>query len=123
MYQKIRLLKLFFNFSPLFVTWYIGKDKRLRGCIGTFTPLNLHYGLHEYAITSAMKDSRFDPISREEMPRLRVSVSILTNFEEASNYLDWEVGKHGIRIEFEKEKGFKGSATYLPEVASGKKKN
>ena len=37
--------------SPLFVTWKIGKDKRLRGCIGTFTALNLHDGLREYAIS------------------------------------------------------------------------
>lgn len=69
-----------------------------------------------------MKDPRFDPISRDEMPRLQVSVSILTNFEEAANYLDWEIGKHGIRIEFEREKGFKGSATFLPEVASEQSK-
>lgn len=31
-------------FSPLFVTWHIGKDKRLRGCIGTFSAMNLHSG-------------------------------------------------------------------------------
>lgn len=39
--------------------------------------LNLHMGLREYSLTSALKDSRFDPISREELPRLNVSVSIL----------------------------------------------
>lgn len=46
-----------------------------------------------------------------------MSVSILRHFEEGNNYLDWEVGKHGIRIEFYSEKGYKQSATYLPEVA------
>lgn len=66
-----------FSFSPLFVTWKIGRDQRLRGCIGTFSELNLHSGLKEYALTSALKDSRFDPISRDELPRLTVSVSIL----------------------------------------------
>ncbi|VDN02779.1 unnamed protein product [Thelazia callipaeda] len=35
---------------PLFVTWKKGYDRRLRGCIGTFTNLVLHKGLHEYAI-------------------------------------------------------------------------
>lgn len=37
--------------SPLFVTWKIGRDKRLRGCIGTFSAMNLHSGLREYTLT------------------------------------------------------------------------
>lgn len=103
---------------PLFVTWKIGRDKRLRGCIGTFSEMNLHSGLKEYAITSALKDSRFDPISRDELPRLTVSVSILQGFEEARGYLDWTLGVHGIRIEFANERGSKRTATYLPTVAT-----
>ncbi|XP_019875166.1 AMME syndrome candidate gene 1 protein homolog [Aethina tumida] len=103
---------------PLFVTWKIGKDKRLRGCIGTFNAMNLQSGLREYAITSAFKDSRFSPITRDEFPKLSVSVSILRHFEDGDDYLDWEVGVHGIRIEFINEKGNKRTATYLPEVAS-----
>jgi AMME syndrome candidate gene 1 protein len=59
------------------VTWKTTRDQRLRGCIGTFSDLNLHSGLKEYALTSALKDSRFDPISRDELPRLTVSVNIL----------------------------------------------
>jgi len=102
---------------PLFVTWKIGKDKRLRGCIGTFNAMNLQSGLREYAMTSAFKDSRFSPISRDEFSKLHVSVSILRHFEDAQDYLDWEIGVHGIRIEFNTEKGSKRTATYLPEVA------
>ncbi|XP_059832857.1 nuclear protein AMMECR1-like isoform X2 [Hemitrygon akajei] len=102
---------------PLFVTWKIGRDKRLRGCIGTFSAMNLHSGLREYTLTSALKDSRFPPMTREELPRLFCSVSLLTNFEDVGDYLDWEVGVHGIRIEFINEKGSKRTATYLPEVA------
>lgn len=66
---------------------------------------------------SAMRDSRFSPITRDELPRLRVAVSILRHFEDAQDYLDWTVGVHGIRIEFHNEKGNRRSATYLPEVA------
>ncbi|XP_005396931.1 PREDICTED: AMMECR1-like protein [Chinchilla lanigera] len=62
-------------------------------------------------------DSRFPPVTREELPKLFCSVSLLTNFEDASDYLDWEVGVHGILIEFINEKGIKHTATYLPEVA------
>lgn len=48
---------------------------------------------------------------------MHVSVSILRNFEDGVDYLDWEVGVHGIRIEFHNEKGNKRTATYLPDVA------
>jgi len=101
---------------PLFVTWKIGRDSKLRGCIGTFNEMQLHQGLREYAVTSAMKDSRFSPVSREELPNLQVSVSILCNFEDAADYSDWELGVHGIRIEFLNERGSKKTATFLPEV-------
>lgn len=100
------------------MTWAIGKEKRLRGCIGTFNAMNLQSGLREYALTSAFKDSRFSPMTRDEFPKLSVSVSILRHFEDGDDYLDWEVGVHGIRIEFINEKGNKRTATYLPEVAS-----
>ncbi|CAL1275622.1 unnamed protein product [Larinioides sclopetarius] len=98
--------------SPLFVTWKIGKDRKLRGCIGTFNSMNLASGLREYAVTS-----RFSPITRDEFPKLHVSVSILRHFEDGQDYLDWQIGIHGIRIEFNTEKGYKRTATYLPEVA------
>eukprot|EP00096_Caligus_rogercresseyi_P001880 TRINITY_DN1327_c0_g1_i2.p1 TRINITY_DN1327_c0_g1~~TRINITY_DN1327_c0_g1_i2.p1 ORF type:complete len:177 (-),score=30.81 TRINITY_DN1327_c0_g1_i2:1005-1535(-) len=103
--------------SPLFVTWTIGKNQELRGCIGTFSEMELHNGLKEYAITSALKDSRFNPITRDELPRLQVCVSILCHFEDGTDYLDWEIGVHGIRIEFYNERGSKKTATFLPEVA------
>ena len=101
---------------PLFVTWYIGREKELRGCIGTFQPLSLHDGLREYAITSALRDTRFDPISKDELSKLNCSVSLLTNFEPANSWNDWQIGTHGIRIEFLNEKGHKRNATYLPEI-------
>jgi len=44
-------------------------------------------------------------------------VSLLMDFEMADHYMDWEIGVHGIRIEFTSEKGSKKAATYLPEVA------
>ena len=70
-----------------------------------------------------MKDTRFNPVSREELPRLHVSVSILCHFEDAADFLDWDIGTHGIRIEFFNERGVKKTATYLPEVPSEQGKN
>jgi uncharacterized protein (TIGR00296 family) len=98
---------------PLFVTWSTGKSKDLRGCIGTFQSSELETQLPEYALFSALKDSRFKPISPKEILSLNVSVSLLINFEKGKDAMDWEVGKHGIRIQF----GFY-RATFLPHVAT-----
>ena len=59
--------------SPLFITWNtIRRDgsTRLRGCIGSFAPLQLSQGLQEYALVSALKDRRFSPITLAELSRL-----------------------------------------------------
>jgi len=104
---------------PLFVTWNTTRHghSRLRGCIGNFDPLPLHSGLKEYAITSAIHDRRFQPISIRELSHLTCGISLLTNFEDADNYLDWEIGIHGIWIEFYDDNNRRKTATYLPEVA------
>lgn len=107
---------------PLFVTWkkvVNGGEPRLRGCIGTLEARALINGFKDYALTSALRDRRFPPILEKELPQLECTVSILTKYETASNYLDWEVGKHGIIIEFT-EPGYntRRNATYLPEVAA-----
>ncbi|SPO31966.1 related to AMME syndrome candidate gene 1 protein [Ustilago trichophora] len=99
---------------PLFVTWNIFPHSstrksilsspssrptpRLRGCIGTFEPYPLAHGLAEYASISAFKDRRFSPISQVELSRLECGVSLLTEFEDCQDYLDWQVGVHGIYI-------------------------
>eukprot|EP00117_Sycon_ciliatum_P000926 scpid5076/ scgid6807/ AMMECR1-like protein &gt; AMMECR1-like protein len=102
---------------PLFVTFKFSANKQLRGCIGTFSDTPLREGLRQYTLTSALKDSRFNPIKWEEISLLDCGISLLTNFEQARSYLDWEIGIHGIRIEFE-FRGRTKTATYLPEVAS-----
>lgn len=80
---------------PLFVTWNIrssSSSPRLRGCIGSFQPLDLKEGLQEYAlirsvdtpfvpyppvpgsnpysIGSALNDTRFRPIQGHELRKL-----------------------------------------------------
>ena len=82
----------------------------------TYLCLFNYFQLIDSYFFSAMKDSRFSPIGREELPKLHVSVSILCHFVDAADFLDWEIGVHGIRIEFYTERGTKKTATYLPEV-------
>jgi uncharacterized protein (TIGR00296 family) len=91
----------------------------LRGCIGTLAPRQLQHALSEFAITSALHDRRFDPISLHELPLLRVGVSLLVNYEECQDCFDWSVGVHGIIIKFagSTREMEQYSATFLPEVA------
>jgi AMMECR1 domain-containing protein len=72
--------------------------------------------LPKYTLISAFQDTRFDPIRKAELPKLNVAVSLLINFEEGKDALDWEVGKHGIIIDFEVD-GRDYNGTFLPEVA------
>ena len=67
---------------PLFVTWTTGKNKNLRGCIGTFLSDDLEKNLNNFSLVAALKDRRFSPISAKEIPHLNVGVSLLYNFED-----------------------------------------
>jgi len=91
-------------------------DFELRGCIGTLAPRPLRTAIGEFAITSAFRDGRFNPISKHELPHLRVAVSLLVNYEECRHVHDWTIGIHGIIITF-RHGSADYSATYLPEVA------
>ncbi|KAM0262489.1 hypothetical protein ACHAQJ_001743 [Trichoderma viride] len=106
--------------APLFITWNTvdpdDHDVSLRGCIGTFESQPLSEGIHEYALISALQDTRFRPISKRELPSLQAAVTLLTDFEDADDMHDWEIGTHGIRISFS-DRGRRYGATYLPDVA------
>jgi len=105
---------------PMFVTWSTlsrSGHKSLRGCIGTFEALPLEKGLESYALTSAFEDTRFSPISAHLLPNLMCSLTLLADFEDCDGPMDWEVGKHGIRISFV-HRSRRYGATYLPDIAS-----
>jgi uncharacterized protein (TIGR00296 family) len=106
--------------SPLFVTWNTVSPRSgghaLRGCIGTFEAQDLDEGLSSYALISALQDTRFHPIASRELPTLEVAVTLLTDFEDAADAMDWALGTHGLRISFYYH-GKRYGATYLPDVA------
>ena len=100
---------------PIFVTWNL--KGYLRGCIGTFKDDLMSKQIPIYTFMAAFKDRRFPPIQPKELPFLSVSISFLSDFEPIDDPLDWEVGTHGIEIEFVADgKDYRG--TYLPHVAS-----
>lgn len=100
--------------APLFVTW--SKKGHLRGCIGTFQELETEEGVKRFASTAAFQDSRFSPISAKELPSLEVSVTLLANFRPISQWDDWKIGEHGLKVNFEVDGGYY-SGTFLPSVA------
>jgi uncharacterized protein (TIGR00296 family) len=127
------------NAYGLFITWKIHTAKwypgapidpawQLRGCIGTLTPTGLHDALRSYAITAALHDRRFAPVSLDELPRLQCGVSLLSDFTERDSVWDWTPGVDGLIIEIEPQRrgspcklpgrprASRYSATYLPEV-------
>ncbi|KNB46751.1 hypothetical protein JH06_1399 [Blastocystis sp. subtype 4] len=66
----------------------------------------------------AFEDPRFSPIRLSEVKRLQCTVSLLYDFEDANDPMDWEVKLlHGIIISFE-ERNRHYRAVYLPEVAT-----
>jgi uncharacterized protein (TIGR00296 family) len=67
-------------------------------------------------MSSAFEDTRFNPISTRELSSLECGVTLLTNFEPIPDPMDWEIGKHGLRISFIHNNRRYGS-TYLPDVA------
>lgn len=97
----------------MFVTWKA--NGRLRGCIGTLTAVELE-NLSYFAIQSALKDRRFEPITKQELNTLSCTVSLLVQYEDCATWKDWDMDIHGIVIEF-KVDGKVYSGTYLPEVA------
>jgi len=79
-----------------FVT--LTKNGRLRGCIGyTEAVAPLFKVVQECAVAAATEDPRFPPVSPEELPSLRVEISVLTPMFPIRPE-DVEVGKHGLMV-------------------------
>ncbi|MCE5278576.1 MAG: AmmeMemoRadiSam system protein A [Planctomycetaceae bacterium] len=88
----------------------------LRGCIGTFQPrAPLGRLICEMALAAATQDPRFfhDPVTPDELPALRVEVSVLSPLELTDDPASLTVGVHGIYIVRD---GYAGC--FLPEVAT-----
>ena len=61
----------------------IHEEGRLRGCIGTFIPVqdNIALEIVHNAISACSEDLRFDPITEEELDNLVISVDVLGEIE------------------------------------------
>ena len=94
-----------FDFSSgVFVT--LNKQDSLRGCIGYPLPIKkLSDGLIDAAISAATQDTRFSPVSIDELDKITFEVTVLTppveiKVEQPSEYLKQiQVGKDGLIVE------------------------
>ena len=96
-----------------FVTLTRKADGSLRGCIGEILPMRpLVEAVTARAADSALEDPRFEPVTPDELPGLRVEVSALTPPAPVASWRDIVLGRDGMTLE--KNRRF---AVFLPQVA------
>ncbi len=96
----------------VFVT--LKKHGQLRGCIGYvigFKPL--YEATRDVAISAALNDPRFPPVTPDELPELSYEISVLTPPRRITDVDEIVIGKHGLLI---KQGPFQG--LLLPQVAT-----
>ncbi|MFZ2330862.1 MAG: AmmeMemoRadiSam system protein A [Atribacterota bacterium] len=83
------------------------KEGRLRGCIGTFLPTKSNTALEiiENAVSAAIHDPRFCPVTLDEMESLSISVDILTAPEKVKDISQLDPRKYGVIVSSGYKKG------------------
>lgn len=113
-----RLADAFEEPRGVFVTLH-EPDGALRGCIGFPRPYHpLGRALADVAVSAALEDPRFPPVTVDELPRLLFEVSILTRPERVPGRSPGEraaaitIGRDGLIVE-----GHGTGGLLLPQVA------
>jgi AmmeMemoRadiSam system protein A len=93
----------------VFTTLYL--HGQLRGCVGYVFPVTpLYRGVIETARAAASEDTRFRPVTREEAPHLKTSLSVLSPLRPIEPD-EVEVGRHGLVVSLAGHRGL-----LLPQV-------
>ena len=96
--------------GAVFVTLRVGGD--LRGCIGHVEAVeSLWKSVRDMAQAAAERDSRFSPVSPEELPGMTIDLSILSPLFPISPE-EIRVGVHGLYVTHGEQSGL-----LLPQVA------
>lgn len=91
----------------------IHKVGELRGCIGNIHPSEpLLRTTAECAISAAIADPRFSPVTSDEVPSLEFELSVLSPMEKVHDVAELEIGRDGILVS---KRGARG--LLLPQVA------
>ncbi|MDD4271484.1 MAG: AmmeMemoRadiSam system protein B [Patescibacteria group bacterium] len=96
-----------------FVT--LTKGGQLRGCIGQIVPTDepLWQVVRDMAVAACSEDGRFNPVSKDELSKLKYEISVLSTPEPIDDWRKIKLGKHGVII---KKSGRSG--VFLPQVAT-----
>ncbi len=91
----------------------IHKFDKLRGCIGTFLPVQscIAAEIINNAISASTQDPRFSPIKEEELPYLDINVDVLSPPEDISSKDELDVKRYGVIV----SSGFK-RGLLLPDL-------
>lgn len=90
------------------------KNNELRGCVGLIEPVSeLGAGIIEMTKAAAFDDSRFPPLTKEELNDIEIEISVLTAPQKISNPNKIELGKHGVIV-----RSGLNSGVFLPQVAA-----
>jgi len=93
----------------VFTTLY--RHGQLRGCVGYVSPVAPLYGaVIETARAAASQDTRFPPVTRDEVPELEISLSVLSRLQPILPE-QIEIGRHGLVVSLGLHRGL-----LLPQV-------
>ena len=105
------------------------KHGQLRGCIGTIsaTTNSIAEEIVQNAMSAAVSDPRFSPISEEELPELVYSVDVLGDAEKISSPDQLDVKRYGVIVEAGRRRGLllpnlEGVDTVSEQINIAKKK-
>jgi AmmeMemoRadiSam system protein A len=94
-----------------FVTLHRGEGGDLRGCVGMLRSEEpLVHTVARMAVSAAVDDGRFEPVTSRELPTLRIEISALGPLEPIRPD-EVEVGRHGLLVNHGGRRG-----VLLPQV-------
>lgn len=86
--------------AGVFVSLHKKSDHSLRGCIGTFLPVqeNIAKEIIENAISASTCDPRFNPLTESELNDLEINVDVLSEPELVKDIKELDPKKYGLIV-------------------------
>ena len=104
--------EVFKTVMGIFVT--LRRNRQLRGCIGNIVGTKpLYLGAQDMAIAASTQDSRFPPVTKEELKDIHIEISVLSPLKKITDPEEIILGRHGVLV----RDSFR-SGVYLPQVAT-----
>lgn len=99
--------------QPLGAFVTLKKNNELRGCLGEFEPKEpLWQVIQKMTIAAATEDPRFPKVTAEELPDIKIEISVMTPRKKIDDWQKIKLGKEGVVVQYGNRAG-----TFLPQVA------